>query len=86
MDHTEEALEMQRNLFEQYQAAGKKSGYVYEEIAECLIVMGEEQEAEGWFAAAYEQLSRDPALANEEDRLNRLKELGKVRRSEPSGS
>src|SRR5438270_4846172 len=33
MDHTEEALEMQRNLFEQYQAAGKKSGYVYEEIA-----------------------------------------------------
>jgi len=78
MDHTEEALEMQRELFEQYQAAGKKSGYVYEEIAECLTVMGQEQEAQGWFAAAYEELSKDPWLANEQDRLTRLKELGKV--------
>jgi tetratricopeptide (TPR) repeat protein len=80
MDHTEEALEMQRDLFERYQAAGKKSGYVYEEIAECLTVMGQEQEAQGWFAAAYEELSKDPRLANEQDRLNRLKELGKVSR------
>jgi len=86
MDHTEEALEMQRNLFEQYQAAGKKSGYVYEEIAECLTVMGEEQEARGWFAAAYEELSKDPGLADEQDRLSRLRELGKVGRSETSGS
>ena len=78
MDHTEEALEMQRELYEQYQAAGKRSGYVYEEIAECLTVMGEEQEAQGWFAAAYEELSKDPRLATEQDRLNRLKELGRV--------
>ena len=86
MDHTEEALEMQRNLFEQYQAAGKKSGYVYEEIAECLTVMGQDQEAQGWFAAAYEELSRDPRLANEQARLNRLRELGKVGRPETPGS
>jgi len=78
MDHTEEALEMQRDLYEQYQAAGKRSGYVYEEIAECMTVMGQEQEAQGWFAAAYEELSKDPRLANEQDRLNRLKELGKI--------
>jgi hypothetical protein len=78
IDHTEEALEMQRSLSEEYQAAGKKSGNVYEEIAECLKVMGQEQEAQGWFAAAYEELSRGPQLANEQDRLNRLKELGKV--------
>ena len=78
MDHTEEALEMQRDLYEQYQAAGKRSGYVYEEIAECMTVMGQEQEAQGWFAAAYEELSKDPRLANEQDRLNRLKELGRV--------
>jgi len=86
MDHTEEALEMQRSLFEQYQAAGKKSGYVYEEIAECLTVMGQEQDALGWFAAAYEELSKDPRLANEQDRLNRLKELGKVGRPETPGN
>ena len=78
MGHTEEALEMQRDLYEQYQAADKRSGYVYEEIAECLTVMGEEQEAQGWFAAAYEELSKDPRLATEQDRLNRLKELGRV--------
>jgi tetratricopeptide (TPR) repeat protein len=82
MAHTEEALERQRSLFEQYQAAGKKSGYVYEEIAECLMVMGQEQEARGWFAAAYEELSKDPRLVNEQDRLNRLKELGQVSRPE----
>ena len=86
MDHTEEALEIQRNLFEQYQAASKKSGYVYEEIAECLTVMGQEQEAQGWFAAAYEELSRDPRLANEQDRLSRLRELGKIGRPETPGS
>src|SRR5438132_5176068 len=85
MDHTEEALEMQRDLYEQYQAAGKRSGYVYEEIAECLTVMGEEREAQGWFAAAYEELSKDPRLADEQDKLNRLKELGKVGRPETLG-
>ena len=86
MDHTEEALEMQRDLYQQYQAAGKRSGYVYEEIAECLTIMGEEQEAQGWFAAAYEELSKDPRLATEQDRLNRLKELGRVGGRETSGS
>jgi tetratricopeptide (TPR) repeat protein len=86
MDHTEEALEMQRNLFEEYQAIGKRSGYVYEEIAECLHIMGQEQEAQGWFAAAYEELSKDPRLANEQDRLGRLKELGKAGRRELPGS
>jgi hypothetical protein len=86
MDHTEEALEMQRALYEQYQAAGRRSGYVYEEIAECLTVMGQEQEAQGWFAAAYEELSKDPRLADEQDRLNRLKELGKVGRPETPGT
>jgi hypothetical protein len=48
--------------------------------------MGQEQEAQGWFAAAYEELSKDPRLANEQDRLNRLKELGKVGGPEPPGS
>jgi hypothetical protein len=70
-------------LYEQYTAAGRRNGYVYEEIAECLSIMGE-QEAQGWFAAAYEELSKDPRLANEQDRLNRLKELGKVGRQGPT--
>ena len=76
MGHTEEALETQRALFEQYRALGRKSGYVYEEIAECMLATGLENESHDWFAAAYEELSRDPKLVNEQDRLNRLKELG----------
>ena len=84
MDHTEEALEMQEELLQEYEAAGQTSGDVYEEIAECLIVMDREQEAQEWFAAAYRELSKDPWVATEYDRLNRLKELGKVTGVEPS--
>ncbi len=84
MGHTEEALEMQQQLFEEYQSAGKKSGVVYEEIAECMLVLGRETEAEGWFAAAYNELSRDPTVANDRDRLARLKDLGKVGLQRPS--
>jgi len=78
MDHTEEALEMQKELLQEYEAAGQRSGYVFEEIAECMLVLDQEQEAQPWFAAAYQELSRDPWVAGEQDRLNRLKELGKV--------
>ena len=86
IEHTEEALEMQRGLFEEYQGEGRRNGYVYEEIAECLLVMGQEQEAQGWFAAAYQELSRDPRIAQEQDRLNRLKELGGVGKPGPAST
>jgi tetratricopeptide (TPR) repeat protein len=86
IDHTEEALEMQRGLFEEYQADGKRNGYVYEEIAECLLVIGQEQEASEWFAAAYNELSKDPRVARDQNRLTRLKELGHVGRPRPGPS
>jgi hypothetical protein len=78
MGHTEEALDLQQQLFEEYQAAGKRSGFVYEEIGECMLVLGRDMEAEGWFAAAYNELSKDPTIANDRDRLVRLKTLGRV--------
>jgi tetratricopeptide (TPR) repeat protein len=78
MGHTEEALDMQQHLFEEYQAAGKKSGFVYEEIGECMLVLGRETEAEGWFAAAYSELSKDPTVAGDRERLTRLRTLGRV--------
>ena len=84
IEHTEEALEMQRKLFEEYQGEGKRNGYVYEEIAECLLVMGQREEAEGWFAAAYTELSKDPRIARDQNRLNRLKELGAVSKRRPT--
>ncbi len=84
MGHTEEALDMQQQLFEEYQSAGKKNGFVYEEIGECLLTIGREQEAEGWFAAAYGELSKDPSVANDRDRLLRLKTLGKFGMPQPA--
>lgn len=84
IEHVEEALEMQRGLFEEYQAEGRRNGLVYEEIAECLLVMGQELEAQEWFAAAYAELSRDPRVARDQDRLNRLKELGQVGKPRPA--
>src|SRR5438132_2027549 len=84
IEHTEEALDMQRKLFEEYQEEGKRNGYVYEEKAECLLVMRQVQEAEGWFAAAYAELSRDPRISREQNRLNRLKELGAVGKPRPT--
>src|SRR5438105_6711969 len=84
IEHTEEALDMQRKLFEEYHGEGKRNGYVYEEIAECLLVMGQAEEAEGWFAAAYAELSKDPRIARDQNRLNRLKALGAVGKRRPS--
>lgn len=78
MGHTEEALSMQQQLFEEYQSSGRKNGFVYEEIGECMLVLGRELESEGWFAAAYSELSKDATVANDRDRLLRLKTLGKV--------
>jgi tetratricopeptide (TPR) repeat protein len=86
IDHTEEALDMQRALFEEYQSDGKKNGYVYEEIAECLLVLGQEHEAQDWFAAAYAELSKDPRVARDQNRINRLKDLGQVGRPRPAQS
>jgi tetratricopeptide (TPR) repeat protein len=86
IDHTEEALEMQRKLFEEYQAEGKRNGYVYEEIAECLLILGQDQEAQEWFAAAYAELSKDPRVARDQKRLTRLKELGHVGKPRPGSA
>lgn len=80
MGHTEEALSMQQELFEEYQSTGQKNGFVYEEIGESMLVLGRELEAEGWFAAAFTVLSKEPSVANDRDRLLRLKTLGKVGR------
>jgi tetratricopeptide (TPR) repeat protein len=51
-------------------------GYVFEEIAECHLAFGRKEEAKPFFDRAYELLSKDPWLAeNEQKRLERLKEL-----------
>jgi tetratricopeptide (TPR) repeat protein len=75
----EEAHTTQAALVKEYDEAGEKSGYVYEELAECLHALGRTDEAQPYFALAYTELLKDTWLEkNEAPRLQRLKALGKV--------
>lgn len=66
----EDALAIQRELV----ASGESDGFVEEEMGECLLALGREDEAKPHFAKAYEMLSKvDWMVANEKDRLNRLR-------------
>ena len=78
LGRVEEALEMQKVLLDEYERIREKSGYVYEELGECLLAVGRRDEARRFFSQAYNELSKDEWLvANEPDRLKRLDELGK---------
>jgi tetratricopeptide (TPR) repeat protein len=77
LGRTEEALRLHRRLSEDWRRAGGKDGYVYEEMGECLLVLGRSTEARGFFRRAYGELSKDGWLvANEPKRLDRLRRLG----------
>jgi tetratricopeptide (TPR) repeat protein len=78
LDRIDEALALQRKLLDEIQWKGlDPSGYVFEELAECLLIQGRGIEAKAYFKKAYEILSKDTWLmANEGDRLERLKALG----------
>jgi tetratricopeptide (TPR) repeat protein len=77
MERLEEALEMQRGLEREIEEKDLETGgYVYEEIAECLLTLGREAESKKYFKLAYDHLSKDQWLqANQPDRLKRLQEL-----------
>ncbi|MBL8061807.1 MAG: tetratricopeptide repeat protein [Anaerolineales bacterium] len=73
----EEALSKQLALHAEFEAAGETDGYVFEEIGECLLALKREEEAKPYFAKAYELLSQDEWLMeNEPERMKRMKELG----------
>jgi tetratricopeptide (TPR) repeat protein len=74
-----EALEMQLALEENVEEYGlPPDGYVYEEIAECLWLLGRREESRKYFGLAYEVLSRDDwMMANEAERMERLKRMSR---------
>ena len=79
LDRVEEALSSQMALKAEFESAGESDGFVFEEIAECLLTLKRTEEACRYFSKAYEVLSADAALAEHEpERLARLKKLGKV--------
>jgi tetratricopeptide (TPR) repeat protein len=75
-----EALSEQQALLAAHGGAGTSDGYVQEEIAENLLLLGHPAEARPYFAEAHTMLSRDPWLVEGEPaRLERLKALGEGR-------
>lgn len=73
----EEALAIQKQLKKENASVDNPDGHIPEEIAECLHELGRVDEAKPYFRRAYELLSKDSWLCeNEPKRIERLKELG----------
>ena len=71
-----EALDLQWAVLERATALGEEDGYAFEEVGECLLALGQQDDARLYFARAYDLLSRDAWLvANDAARLARLKEV-----------
>jgi tetratricopeptide (TPR) repeat protein len=84
LGRVKEALALQRELETEAAATGASDGYICEEIAECLWLLDEKEEARPYFMRAYETLSRDRWLTEREpQRLARLEALATGR--EPDG-
>jgi len=79
LGQTQDALVRQLVLEKEWAEAGKPDGYVFEEIAESHLALGNPAEAKKYFALAYAQLSPDDTLQQTEPkRLERLKTLGEA--------
>jgi len=76
LGRTGEALAMQRELLEEWDTAGEEDGFVYEEVAECLLVLGRREEAKPHFQKAYALLGEMAWLVESEPaRIERLESL-----------
>jgi tetratricopeptide (TPR) repeat protein len=77
MNRIDEALSKQLALKAEFDSIGSSDGYVDEEIGECLLLLKRENEAKPYFAKAYELLSQDEWMMEQEpERIMRLKQLG----------
>jgi len=65
-------------LFEEASETGNSDGYVHEELGELFLVKRDNMKSAFHFEKAWELLSADPYLAqNERARLDRIKQLSK---------
>jgi tetratricopeptide (TPR) repeat protein len=86
LQRTTEAIALQQELLAAWKESEEEpGGYIFEEIAECLLVLGRAAESRPYFVQAYAILSQDIWLvAQEKERVERLKRLGE--QSEEAGS
>ncbi len=75
---TDEAIDAQLALMKELEERKlEQDGYVFEELGELYLIKNQNNEAKKYFAQAYDLLSKDIWLSeNEKDRLDRLKKLG----------
>jgi tetratricopeptide (TPR) repeat protein len=71
----EEALARQRALLEEYAVLGEEDGFVFEEIAECLLALGKGDEARPWFRKALGKLEAIDWVREDRARIERLRKL-----------
>ncbi|MEO6694751.1 MAG: hypothetical protein ABIY50_08585 [Ignavibacteria bacterium] len=73
----DEAMKIHNDLLKEISEKKlEEDGYIYEELGECNLIKGNNEESKKNFATAYEMLSEDKWLAEyEKDRLDRMKEL-----------
>lgn len=78
LNKTDEAIDIQLKLIKEIEEKGlEQDGYVYEELGELNLIRKNNEEAKKYFGLAYDLLSKDIWLAeNEKERLQRMKELG----------
>ncbi len=78
LNRIEDALNTQQELLAEIEEGNAEpDGFVYEELAECLLIQGNEEGAKRYFAQAYELLSNLQWLqATEPERVERLKKMG----------
>jgi tetratricopeptide (TPR) repeat protein len=78
LNRVDEALNIQKELLHEIERLKlQEDGFVYEEIGECLLQLGKPQDSKGYFAKAFELLSKDEWLVrNEKERLERMEKLG----------
>ena len=78
LGRVDEALSIQQALHHVYEVEENPDGYVYEELAECLLLLNQKNEAASYFRLAYDLLSQDEWLMKHEaDRLARLRSLSR---------
>ena len=72
----EAALAEQQALLAELEGLGERDGFVFEEIGECLLALGRNDEARSFFARAHAKLADDVRLQTDEpERLERLRSL-----------
>ncbi|MEX1247828.1 MAG: tetratricopeptide repeat protein [Anaerolineales bacterium] len=73
LGRVEEALAMQKAL-----ETGEADGFVNEEVGECLLALGKPTEAKPYFVQAYEKLKEIDWVAEDTERITRLKQLAGI--------